>query len=92
MTVQYKSEKERTYNECTVTVSKEVKNLVDRWRINLTLVAGHMNMRPQTLHNKYKGHNDTKFSVQEYQRFINVLKNMASDFKQVLNKYPLIDE
>ena len=92
MAVKYATPDEKFRNICTVSVPEELKELLIKWKINLTLVADTMGMKRATLGNKIKGNLGTGFSVEEYQEFINVLKKMVDEIHPVLNKYPLIEE
>lgn len=92
MAVRYAQPDEKFRNTCTVSVPEELKELLIKWKINLTLVADSMGMKRATLGNKIKGNLGASFSVEEYRDFINVLKKMVDEIHPVLNKYPLIEE
>ena len=92
MAVKYATPEEKFRNICTISVPEELKELLIKWKINLTLVADSMGMKRATLGNKIKGNLGTGFSIEEYQDFIKVLKTMINEIEPVLNKYPLVEE
>ncbi len=93
MAVRYATPEEKFRNVCTVSVSKELKDALEKWRVNLTVVADQMGMKRATLGNKIKGNNNAGFTPAEYQEFIRVIKSMAGDLSTpILNKYPVMNE
>lgn len=92
MAVRYANPEEKFRNICTFPFPEELKELLVKWKINITLVADEMGMKRATLGNKIKGNLGASFSVEEYQDLIKVLRNMVDEIDPILNKYPLIEE
>lgn len=84
-------EKIRT-GEPMVLPPEELLLALEKWKINITMIADEMGMKRPTLGNKIKGNQNTGFTIEEYHRFINVLRNMVKELEPVLNNYPKLEE
>lgn len=84
-------EKIRT-GEPMVLPPEELLQALEKWKINITMIADEMGMKRPTLGNKIKGNRKTGFTMEEYRSFINVLKKMVKELESELNNYPTLEE
>lgn len=92
MALRYKERTETLRNAEFVDFPGELLEILEKWKINITMIADEMGMKRPTLGNKIKGNLNSRFTLEEYRNFINVLKKMVEEFQPVLNKYPLLEE
>lgn len=71
---------------------EELLQALEKWKINITMIADEMGMKRPTLGNKIKGNRKTGFTMEEYRSFINVLKKMVKELESELNNYPTLEE
>jgi hypothetical protein len=91
MAVRYAPSEEKFRNVCTVSFPPELKQVLEKWRINMASLADEMGMKKPTLWNKINGTNPG-FSPDEYRDLIKVLKQMVSDIEPHLHQYPTMEE